>query len=226
MKKNEQKEKKGKSSVLNWNNKGVIYGSLTAGVAVFVAAIVLIVLAATGAFAKKSPALDLSGGVQSEVPDITDKPTGGEDKKDDVPTTVGVAYINPVEKMTLLQEHGFFYNKTLDCYYEHMGIDVTAAEGTEVYAIAAGKVESITEGDEFNGAQIVIDHGEGVCSTYTYVTAVDGIKVGTAVTQGQLIAKVAAPTGNEYMDGAHLHLEMTVDGKSADPADYLTLSEK
>ncbi len=46
------------------------------------------------------------------------------------------------------------------------------------------------------------------------------------MTQGQVIAKIATPVGNEYKDGAHLHLEMSVNGANADPADYLTLSEK
>lgn len=225
MKKNEQKGKKGKGIVLNWNNKSVVYGTLTAGVAVFVTAIVLIVLAATGVFSEKKPTVDLSGGVQSGLPS-EDEEAGGKNDKDDVPTNVAVAYINPIDGMTLLHEHGFFYNKTLDCYYEHVGIDVSAEEGAEVYAIASGTVESITAGDEFNGAQVVIDHGKGVKSSYTFVKAADELKVGSYVTQGQVVAKVAAPVGNEYKDGAHLHLEMTVNGEYADPADYLTLGEK
>ena len=50
--------------------------------------------------------------------------------------------------------------------------------------------------------------------------------MGDKVEKGEVIATVAEATGNEYKDGAHLHFEVRKDGKTVDPAEYLTMEEK
>ena len=108
----------------------------------------------------------------------------------------------------------------------HQGVDVSAEAGSEVCALAAGTVEAIYTADVLQGTQIVLNHGDGLTSEYHYVEPVDGLKVGDTVIAGQVIATVAEPTGAEYKDGAHLHLEVFESGKNVDPAKYLTLEEK
>ena len=135
-------------------------------------------------------------------------------------------FISPVSVVSVLNEYGFYYNKTLGNYYEHMGVDFTAEEGSEVYAVASGTVESVYTSDILIGTQITIDHGNGVKSVYQYVEAKEGLKAGDEVKQGDVIATVAEANGSEYKDGAHLHFEVFENGINVDPAEYLTLDEK
>lgn len=146
----------------------------------------------------------------------TNKPVGGESE--------GMAM--PVATVAVGNDYGFYHNKTLNNYYEHTGVDFTAEVGTEVFAVEGGVIESIYKEDLLLGTEIVVAHENGVKSSYRFVTEKEGLKVGDRVEKGDVIATVAEPTGNEYKDGAHLHFEITVDGKNVDPATYLTLEEK
>ncbi len=159
------------------------------------------------------------------TPDVPSEPTGPS--QPDVPSDGEdtVRFTNPVENLAVLSGYGFYHNQTLGWYYEHDGLDVAAEEGTEVFAMANGTVESIRT-DELTGTEIILDHGDGLKTTYRFVAAAENLAVGTSVVKGQTIATVAAATGAEYKDGAHLHLEVTLDGEHVDPVAYLTLEEK
>lgn len=134
--------------------------------------------------------------------------------------------IMPLETAALIHDYGFYHNQTLNCYYEHTGLDFSAEAGTEVVAVAAGTVESIYKDDLLLGTEIVIDHGDGLKSLYRFVNEIEGLSVGDSVEQGEVIATVAEANGNEYKDGAHLHFEITESGKIVDPTTHLTLEEK
>ena len=107
-------------------------------------------------------------------------------------------------------------------------IDFKADAGTSVGAAYAGTVESITD-TLLEGGKVVIDHGNGLKSEYASIDVVAGLQVGDSVAQGEVIGTVSAAAdvmGNEYNEGAHLHFEVTQDGKSIDPSSYLDLDEK
>lgn len=146
----------------------------------------------------------------------SNKPVGGESE----------GMIMPVATVAVANDYGFYHNKTLNHYYEHTGVDFTAEVGTEVLAVESGVVESIYKEDLLLGTEIVVSHENGVKSVYRFVAEKEGLKVGDRVEKGDVIATVAEPTGNEYKDGAHLHFEITVDGKNVDPSTYLTFEEK
>lgn len=154
-----------------------------------------------------------------------DKPTDAE-KPDEPVITLPEGMTLPVQSASLLNDHGFYHNKTLNNYYVHVGVDFSASAGTEVFAVEDGVVESIYKDDILLGTEITIDHGDGLKSVYRFVTEVDGLKVGMEVERGEVIATIAEATGNEYKDGAHLHFEILENGKSVDPTSYLTLEEK
>ena len=214
MKNNQQTENGAKAKKRSW-----LYGLLSISVFLFAVVMVLIVLAVNGMFANSTPTVN--NGVQP--------PADGNvssDNSDGVNTGTVVSFINPLDEMNVMTEQGFFYNSTLNCYYEHVGIDVSAEAGSEVYAICDGTVESIYTGDTLHGTQITLVKADGVKTVYSFVDPVETLKAGDTVTQGQVIATVSAATGNEYKSGSHLHLEMYVENVLADPAKYLTLSEK
>ena len=161
--------------------------------------------------------------VDSTLPDDGDKENSGTNKPvGGLPEGMTL----PVAEAALVNNHGFYYNKTLDVYHEHAGVDFSASEGAQVFAVDDGVVESIYKDDLLLGTEIVVAHADGVKSVYRFVTEAEDLKVGAEVKKGDVIATVAAATGNEYKDGAHLHFEVIKDGVSVDPTGYLTLEEK
>ena len=221
---NEQKEKEIEVKAKKrkkWNGEKKFYLLTALGSALALVAVVVIAVAASsGGSVDKNQANN--GGnngdnTQNEQPaNPDDKPT----------SSLPEGMIAPVETVSVLNDHGFFHDKTMDCYYAHQGVDFTAEAGTEVLAVEDGVVESIYTGDLLVGTEIVIDHGDGLKSVYRFVDEADGLKVGKTVQKGEVIATVAEANGGEYKEGTHLHFEVRKDGKSVDPAIYLTLEEK
>ena len=105
-------------------------------------------------------------------------------------------------------------------------MDFSAEVGTEVLAAQDGVIESIYRDDILTGTEITVDHGDGVKTVYRFVTAREDLTVGAEVKRGECIATIAEATGEEYKDGAHLHFEVKKEGKTIDPAEYLTFEEK
>ncbi len=149
-----------------------------------------------------------------------------EDKNDEPVITTPEGMITPIVSVANTNDYGFYYNKTLNSYYEHAGVDFMAAVGTNVLAVDDGKVESIYKDDLLSGTEMVINHGDGIRTLYRFIKEVDGLKVGDKVEKGEVIATVAEANGDEYKEGAHLHFEVFKNGKNEDPAKYLTLEEK
>lgn len=163
---------------------------------------------------------DIGGGEEGE------EVGGEEDGDDEQVTNTPDGMVSPVAAVTVSNDYGFFYNQTLNSYYEHKGVDFVAPAGTEVKAVEAGVIESIYKDDLLSGTEITVDHGEGLKSRYRFVTEVEGLAVGASVAKGEVIATVAEATGDEYKDGAHLHFEIVQQGVQMDPTTYLTLEEK
>ena len=152
---------------------------------------------------------------------------GDEDSTTNEPVVnTPVGMMMPLETVSIANDYGFYHNKTLNNYYEHKGVDFSAEVGTAVLAVQDGVIESIYKDDVLTGTEITVDHGDGVKTTYRFVTANEDLTVGMSVKRGDCIATVAEATGNEYQDGAHLHFEILENGKSVDPALHLTLDEK
>lgn len=148
------------------------------------------------------------------------------EQSEEIPTAETEEFFSPVASLTVLNDYGFYFNKTLNAYYAHDGVDFSAAEGENVYAANDGTVESVFTSDLLVGAKIVLDHGNGVKTVYEYVDPVETLKAGDKVSRGQAIATVAAATGDEYKDGAHLHFSVMEKNETADPAKYLDFGDK
>ena len=95
----------------------------------------------------------------------------------------------------------------------HRGIDLAAADGTPMYAMAGGVVTAAGPASGF-GNWIVIDHtidGQAYSTVYGHMWD-DGlaVSVGDTVTAGQHIGKVGS---NGQSTGAHLHMEVWEGGR-------------
>lgn len=157
--------------------------------------------------------------------DNVDDESGDTDAGADV-SADAVVFADPVKEMNVLHTFGFYYNSTLGTYYEHEGIDLSADEGAEVYATTDGTVTAVYTGDVLTGGQIVLEGAGGIVTTYSFVDPIEGLIAGTNVSKGDLIATVSAATGGEYKDGAHVHIEVSLNGETVDPENYLTTTEK
>ena len=73
------------------------------------------------------------------------------------------------------------------------------------------------------GNYVMIDHGDGTVSLYGHLYANSiTVKKGDYVKQGQVIAK-SGSSGNST--GGHLHFEIRIKGKKADPLEYVSVEK-
>ncbi len=222
--KQEKKEKKEKKSRLNGEKKFYLFTAI--GCAVALVAIIVVAVAVSGS--GDMTAMRDSSSIQTPVESSTDeKPSETPPADDDKPASGVTEEMSlPMDAVTVSNDYGFYHNTTLNTYYEHKGVDFSAAVGAEVKAVKSGTIESIYKGDILLGTEIVVDHGDGLKTVYRFVTEKEGLKVGDKVEKGTVIATVAEANGNEYKDGAHLHFEILENGEQVDPTLHLTLSEK
>jgi murein DD-endopeptidase MepM/ murein hydrolase activator NlpD len=94
----------------------------------------------------------------------------------------------------------------------HSGADLTAAEGTEIFATNRGRV--VLTGDFFfNGKAVFVDHGMGVLSMYLHLSEIL-VAEGQLLERGELLG-LAGATGR--VTGPHLHWGIKVTGARVDP---------
>ncbi len=100
----------------------------------------------------------------------------------------------------------------------HLGIDISAPEGANVYAAGTGVVTMAAGGWNYGYGNVVqIDHGNGYVTVYAHLSTIFVSQCQT-VGQGAVIG-LAGNTGNSF--GAHLHFEIRVGGANINPYDIV-----
>lgn len=100
----------------------------------------------------------------------------------------------------------------------HLGIDISAPEGANVYAAGTGVVTMAAGGWNYGYGNVVqIDHGNGYVTVYAHLSTIFVSQCQT-VGQGGVIG-LAGNTGNSF--GAHLHFEIRVGGANINPYDIV-----
>ena len=97
----------------------------------------------------------------------------------------------------------------------HTGIDFAASVGTPVVATASGKVKHVITKKFSTGTEITIDHGNGYETRYMYLNK-SFVKEGARIKCRDKIGEV----GNIGLSVPHLHYEVRMGGKIADPLNY------
>lgn len=100
-----------------------------------------------------------------------------------------------------------------DFWDGHLGIDIAAGMGANIYATDSGVVVYAGGIGGGYGNVIVIDHGNGYQSVYAHLSSV-GVSCGSSVYSGQIIGR-AGSTGNST--GPHLHFEIRFNGAFINP---------
>jgi murein DD-endopeptidase MepM/ murein hydrolase activator NlpD len=102
----------------------------------------------------------------------------------------------------------------------HRGLDISSRRGTPIIAPAEGKIIS-TGKDRYIGKFIKIRHSDSVTTLYGHLLEYE-VKKGQQVARGETIGLM----GNTGMStGYHLHYEVRVDKKSANPNHYILNSK-
>jgi len=95
----------------------------------------------------------------------------------------------------------------------HYGVDIAAPVGTPIYAPADGVVSMADDDLYFEGAMILLDHGQGLISMYLHVSAID-VKPGQTVKRGEKIGEVGSKGRST---GPHLCWRLKWRNRHLDP---------
>lgn len=122
----------------------------------------------------------------------------------------------PADNMRLTSSFGYRKNPTGAGFMNHNGMDYAVPMSTPIKASAAGTVVKAGWAGH-SGIRVEIDHGNGLRTSYNHNSAVK-VSVGQKVKRGEVVS-LSGSTGNST--GPHLHLEVMVNGKWVNPADWL-----
>ena len=95
----------------------------------------------------------------------------------------------------------------------HYGVDMAAPVGTPIYAPADGIVSLADDDLYFEGAMVLLDHGQGMISMYLHVNEIT-VENGQRVKQGEQIATVGSKGRST---GPHLCWRLKWRNRNLDP---------
>ncbi|HEX2094611.1 MAG TPA: peptidoglycan DD-metalloendopeptidase family protein [Longimicrobiaceae bacterium] len=109
------------------------------------------------------------------------------------------------------------YHPVLRITRPHEGIDIAAPVGEPILAPAAGRIRYAGYRSGGYGNMVEIDHGFGYVTRFAHASRIL-VREGQEVKRGDEIARVGA-TG--LVSGPHLHYEVEVNGRPADPLNFI-----
>jgi len=98
----------------------------------------------------------------------------------------------------------------------HSGTDFRAPIGTKLKAINDGVVV-VASDRYYSGNAVILDHGEGIYSSYSHLSKIS-VKKGQQIKQGEKLG-LSGATGR--VTGPHLHFSIIIDSKKIDPLDFI-----
>lgn len=131
--------------------------------------------------------------------------------------------IMPIAKQQakVVSGYGMRFHPILKYYRLHSGMDITARQGTPIYATGDGVVRVSgrnPQGMGGYGVVVIIDHGFGFQTLYAHMQT-SKVRPGQKVKRGEQIGTVGS-TG--LSTGSHLHYEVILNGKKVDPVYYFS----
>ena len=124
----------------------------------------------------------------------------------------------PMEHYYVSSKYGKRKHPVTGKYRVHHGIDLAGTWQENISVSADGTVVFAGYHGSF-GKVVRIKHSYGIMTTYGHLAKIN-VKKGDIVNEGQTIGKMGR-TGR--VDGAHLHYEISVNGKSQNPSIYIKI---
>ena len=155
----------------------------------------------------------------------TNQEVGGSE---DLVEVSGSSYVVPMFGATVCKDYSstkLQFNNSLKQWEIHKAVDFLVGEDANVAAIHNGTVSKVYK-NHLEGTVIVISHSNGLESIYKSLSENVKVKVGDVVSAGQLIGTASDSMAEEQAMGAHLHLEIHLNGDPVDPNNYLSLGNK
>jgi murein DD-endopeptidase MepM/ murein hydrolase activator NlpD len=120
---------------------------------------------------------------------------------------------------TLTSPFGKYREYNTGVKRHHLGTDIANQTGTAIYAGSSGVV-TLAERLHIYGNSIIINHGQGVSTSYNHLSEIE-VAVGDKVEKNQQIGLMGA-TGQ--VTGPHLHWHMAVNGVAVAPEQWIEVS--
>ncbi|NHO88019.1 peptidoglycan DD-metalloendopeptidase family protein [Pseudoteredinibacter isoporae] len=129
----------------------------------------------------------------------------------------GIQFNKPMENIRISSSFGMRKHPISGKDKFHKGIDLPAALGSKVFAVAGGRVVKVKCKNLNKPNYVFIDHGQGMVSRYFQIDEVR-VRENDWVKPGQHIAEIGGP---HMGTGPHLHFELYKDDEAVDPLVYL-----
>ena len=201
----------------------IIYASVIA-----VLCVTAMVIGIFSSLDKNEGMLDENPTVNLPVDSETNNQSPSETEKEENKEPDKLTFVSPVVG-NITKGHSIdtpVFSDTLNEWRVHTGIDISADEGSNVYASAKGVVIRVYN-DPFLGNTVEVSHEGGIVSVYSNLSPTDiKVKEGDNVTSGALIGKVGDSSLSELADESHLHFAIKVNGVSVNPLDYISEDSK
>ena len=126
-------------------------------------------------------------------------------------------WIKPLKSYSLTSPFGMRVHPISKKWKMHEGVDMSAPQGTPIYAAKSGKVTTTSYQEGGAGYYVSINHGDGFSSIYMHMTHYI-VKPGDYVAAGQVIGYVGSTGGST---GPHLHFGISYNGSYVNPMNYI-----
>ncbi|MBR2319990.1 MAG: M23 family metallopeptidase [Clostridia bacterium] len=155
---------------------------------------------------------------KAEDNDVKEDAFTDEDSAPLAGSSVAVAALAPLESGTLTSGYGDRIHPINGSKEFHTGVDIAAPLGASLLASYDGEVAEVGENDLL-GKFVRLSHGDGIEILYGHCSEVVA-RQGDAIKAGEQVALVGS-TG--VSTGSHVHIRVSVDGVTCDPAVLLPI---
>lgn len=133
-------------------------------------------------------------------------------------TVDGITWLMPINYTRFSSPFGYRIHPIYGDWRFHYGVDLSAPQGTPIYATRGGRVTYATY-DSSSGYYVSINHLDGFVSKYLHMTHYI-VSPGQYVAAGQIIGYCGS-TGAST--GPHLHFSLYYNGSAVNPAKYINI---
>lgn len=138
--------------------------------------------------------------------------------------TVNTSLSYPLDKAKVIKEYSedSVYNKTLNQWNAHTGVDFGCEKGDNVYSMGDGKAVRVYT-DDILGTTVVVKSAT-YTAYYSGLSEDTRVKRGDSINTGDILGTADEVPG-ESLDESHVHIAVRVDGQYTDPLSLINNDE-